>query len=185
MSIYTRTGDTGKTSLFSGERVDKDALRVEAYGTLDELNSVLGLARRQCRDPKVIEILERTQHDLFTAGADLATRPGGRFEPERVAEEDWRRQESWIDELTAPLPRLKQFILPGGTAGAATIHLARSVCRRAERLIVRLGREEGDLNRHLLIYVNRLSDLLFTMARAENAAAGQPDVVWEGGRSRT
>ncbi len=180
MSIYTRTGDRGQTSLFSGERVDKDTLRVEAYGTLDELNSALGLARSHCLDSRTLEILDRIQHQLFVAGADLATRSGGRHEPRRIREDDWREQEKLIDQLQEGLPKLKHFILPGGTAGAAFLQLARSVCRRAERLMVRLEREEGDLNRHLLIYVNRLSDLLFVLARHENVAMGSPEIIWKG-----
>lgn len=180
MPIYTRTGDRGQTSLFSGERVEKDALRVEAYGTLDELNSVLGTARSHCVNPKVTEVLERLQNELFTAGADLATRSGGRSQPRRLTEAEWRAQETLIDQLQADLPRLKNFILPGGAVGASLLHMARSVCRRAERLIVRLKREEGDVNRDLVIYVNRLSDLLFVMARFENVRANQTEVVWKG-----
>ncbi len=180
MKIYTRTGDKGKTSLFSGERVQKDDLRVEAYGTLDELNSVLGLALTSCTAPRLKEIVGWLQNQLFAAGADLATRSGGRFQPQRISERDWREQESVIDELVAQLPELKNFVLPGGSAGSALLQMARSVCRRAERLMVRLAKEEGDVNPELVIYVNRLSDLLFVMARFENLSLGVPEIIWKG-----
>ncbi len=180
MKIYTRTGDKGETSLFSGERVEKDDLRVDAYGTLDELNSVLGLALTRCGSIRLREVLGLLQNQLFAAGADLATRSGGRFQPQRIAESDWRGQEKIIDELVAQLPPLKHFVLPGGSEGAALLQVARSVCRRAERLMVRLTRQEGDVNPDLVIYVNRLSDLLFVMARYENLSQGTAEIIWKG-----
>ncbi len=180
MRIYTRTGDQGKTSLFSGERVEKDHLRVEAYGTLDELNSILGVAAATCRQPRIRELLEVLQNELFAAGADLATRSTGAHQPDRVGPEDWKRQEGFIDELVGQLPALRHFILPGGSVGSSFLQMARSVCRRAERLMVRLRREEGDVNPELLIYVNRLSDLLFVMARHENVSQGLAEVIWKG-----
>ncbi len=179
MKIYTRSGDKGKTSLFSGERVDKDTLRVEAYGTLDELNSVLGLARSWCRDSRVLDVIVATQHALFTAGADLATSSRGRKSPPRIKEESWREQEKRIDEFEQGLPPLKHFILPAGSKGAALLHMARSVCRRGERLVVSVQRQEGDVNPDLLIYLNRLSDLLFVLARAENLTSGGEEVIWK------
>lgn len=182
MKIYTRTGDKGQTSLFSGERVGKDALRVEAYGTLDELNSVLGVAAQSCRNERVRELIRQLQNQLFVAGADLATRPHGRFEPERISEADWRGQEASIDELTEALPKLKHFVLPGGSSGSAFLQLGRAVCRRAERLMVRLDRQEGEVNPQLLVFVNRLSDLLFVMARYENVVEGGREVIWKGRR---
>ena len=178
MSIYTRTGDKGQTSLHSGERVDKDVLRVEAYGTLDELNSVLGVAQSFSQNRKVKEILDSLQSELFSAGADLATRTGHAARIRRIEEQHWRKQETIIDQLQEELPRLKNFVLPGGSSGAALIHLARSVCRRAERLMVQLMKEEGELNSELLIYVNRLSDLLFVLARYENLIQGGEEVIW-------
>lgn len=182
MRIYTRTGDQGQTSLFSGERVDKDALRVEAYGTLDELNSLLGLALSFVQDERVRDILESLQHTLFAAGADLATRSGGRRQVERLREQDWRRLEGLIDDLDARLPPLRNFILPGGSPGGALLQLARTVCRRAERLVVRLGREEGDVNPDLLVFLNRLSDFLFVMGRYVNAASSVAETPWRSGR---
>lgn len=180
MSIYTRTGDKGQTSLFSGERVDKDLLRVEAYGTVDELNSILGVALTLCRNSRVKEILSSLQHELFDAGADLASRLAAGSKVKRMQENEWRSQEKIIDTLQSQLPPLKNFILPGGSSGAAFIHLARAVCRRAERLVVKLMKEERDVNPELLTYLNRLSDLLFVVARYENWADGGQEVIWRG-----
>ena len=179
MSIYTRTGDKGQTSLHSGERVDKDQLRVEAYGTLDELNCQLGVARTLCGNPKVKEVLNSLQSELFSAGADLATRTGQASKVKRIQEQHWRKQETIINQLQEELPTLKNFVLPGGSSGAAVLHLARSVCRRAERLVVGLIREEGEVNAELLVYVNRLSDLLFVLARYENIMQGGKEVIWK------
>ncbi|MDZ4770065.1 MAG: cob(I)yrinic acid a,c-diamide adenosyltransferase [Chloroflexota bacterium] len=178
MKIYTRTGDDGTTSLFSGGRVPKHHLRVESYGTVDELNSTLGLARTMALSPQGDADLARIQHQLFNLGADLATPLDAptsyvvRMDAESVT---WL--ESRIDAMTDSLPPLKSFILPGGSPASATIHIARTVCRRAERLVVMLAENEpiGD---HVLPYINRLSDTLFTLARAENAAAGVADVIW-------
>ena len=178
MAIYTRTGDSGQTSLYSGERVSKGALRVEAYGTLDELNSVLGSANSFDPDPKTARVLLDLQNELFDAGADLATSLSARRPVRRTQEADWRKLESLIDSFQSELPPLKNFILPGGSSAACMLHLARSVCRRAERLMCRLEPEGEDLNPHLLIYLNRLSDLLFVMARFENLASGTGEVIW-------
>ncbi len=178
MKIYTGQGDRGKTSLFSGETVGKDSLRVEAYGTLDELNSVLGVARAFSSSDQVGDTLATLQSSLFLAGADLATNLSSSRSVKRMREEDWSLLEERIDELEADLPALKNFILPAGSQGAALLHSARSVCRRVERLVVRLIQEEEGVNPELLIYLNRLSDLLFVMARHENLSAGNEDTIW-------
>lgn len=178
MKIYTRTGDKGLTALFSGERLDKDDLRIEAYGTIDELNSVLGMADSFCQDPTTRERIVSLQNQLFVAGADLATRTGSGREIRRIKASDWRGLEDCIDSMTSQLPDLRNFILPGGTAGAAILQVARSVCRRAERLAFRLKKREPDVNSELLVFLNRLSDLLFTMARWENWKSGGEERPW-------
>jgi cob(I)alamin adenosyltransferase len=176
MKIYTRTGDDGTTALFAGGRVSKTHLRVEAYGTVDELNAVLGAARSL--RPAGDAWLGQIQHQLFTLGADLATPQAAtsssvvRLDAAPVA---WL--EGLIDELTAALPPLTQFILPGGCPAAAQLHVARTVCRRAERLVVALAEHEP-VSVHVVPYLNRLSDYLFTLARWENAQSGVSDVTW-------
>lgn len=177
MKIYTRTGDDGSTSLFSGERVAKDALRVEAYGTVDELNSHLGLARASAPQALVEEYLVKLQNQLFVVGADLATTAGSmRSRIVRIEERDvlWLEQE--IDRMTAELPPLRSFVLPGGTISAANVHVARTICRRAERQVIELSREET--LGAILVYLNRLSDFLFTLARYENFLAGVSEEKW-------
>jgi cob(I)alamin adenosyltransferase len=181
MKIYTRSGDDGDTALFGGGRVPKAHARVEAYGTVDELNAVVGVAVSSVQDPEIEARLETIQHDLFTLGSDLATPPAraGRkrpatpeLPPGRIAE-----MESWIDEADEELPPLKAFVLPGGSEGAAALHLARTVCRRAERTVVAL-RESESVSEGVVPYLNRLSDLLFTFARLENHRSGVADVEW-------
>ncbi len=178
MRIYTRTGDGGTTSLFSGGRVPKHHLRVESYGTVDELNSVIGLARAQQVSAPADAELARIQHQLFNLGADLATpldaptRTVVRMDAESVA---WL--EAAIDRMTAELPALSFFILPGGSPGGATIHVARTVCRRAERLTAQLQEQEA-IGEQVLPYLNRLSDYLFTLARWENQQAGISEERW-------
>lgn len=177
MKIYTRTGDDGSTSLFSGERVGKDALRVEAYGTVDELNSHLGLARASTPQALVMEYLVTLQNQLFTAGADLATTADStRSRIVRIRDKDviWLEQE--IDRMTETLPPLRSFVLPGGTVSAAHIHVARTICRRAERQAIELSRREA--LGPILVYLNRLSDFLFTLARYENFLAGVSEEKW-------
>ena len=178
MKIYTKTGDTGSTSLFSGGRVSKTHLRVEAYGTVDELNSVLGLARASQPGEQTMAWLERVQNDLFHLGADLAT-PLETASPRevRVSADNVRWLEETIDTMTAELPPLKHFVLPGGSMAAAQLHVARTICRRAERLIVALQTQEA-LGEQVLPYVNRLSDWLFTLARWENHQAGIEETKW-------
>ncbi len=177
--IYTRTGDDGDTSLFAGGRTRKDAARLHAYGTIDELNSVLGFALAQGLCTEVTGMLRVVQNDLFVVGADLATP----LEAEahgvlRVSPNQVTRLENEIDRMDEKLPPLKNFILPGGAPGAASLHIARTVCRRAERWIVTLSREEN-LNTSIAQYVNRLSDWLFVAARYENTEAGQEDILWQ------
>lgn len=177
MKIYTRTGDDGSTSLFSGERVAKDALRVEVYGTVDELNSHLGLARGSGPQASVEEYLVKLQNQLFVAGADLATTADStRSRIVRIQDKDilWLEQE--IDRMTAEIPPLRSFVLPGGTISAAHIHVARTICRRAERQAIELARQE--MLGAILVYLNRLSDFLFTLARYENFLAGVSEEKW-------
>ncbi len=178
MKIYTKTGDAGQTSLYGGKRVEKDALRIEAYGTVDELNAQMGVVRSLPLPPDIEPLLERIQHELFLLGADLATPPGaGGKDVRRVGEEEVRRLETDIDRLDAELPELKAFILPSGSLAGAQLHVARTVCRRAERCIVRLVREES-LDKNVVVYVNRLADLLFVVARCVNHSLGAPETPW-------
>ena len=179
--IYTRTGDTGETGLFGGGRVAKDDVRVEAYGAVDELNAVIGAALVQVSDVAIVERLRVIQADLFTLGAQLATPnaagPAASHLPAlpgaRVVE-----MERWIDECDEELPPLRAFILPGGAGGGGALHHARTVCRRAERRVVTLaGAQEVDAR--IVVYLNRLSDLLFALARLATHRAGDTDVRWE------
>ena len=167
--VYTRTGDEGITSLISGVRVSKSSPRVEAYGDVDELNAVLGIARIHVRDQELGAILTEIQNDLFIIGADLASPPD--VDVPRITSKRVEELESLIDKLLEELGPLKEFILPGGSGGGAYLHFSRTVSRRAERRIVSLMKEE-EVNQNTLIYVNRLSDLLFVMARIENIRAG-------------
>jgi cob(I)alamin adenosyltransferase len=174
--IYTRTGDKGTTGLGDGTRVDKDSLRVEAYGTVDELNSLVGLLVSYQVPDVIAGQLTDIEHDLFDIGGELSI-PGHRV----VTDKQVQRLEEFLDTLNADLEPLEEFILPGGTTSAAVCHLARTVCRRAERRIVTLAREET-VNSASLRYLNRLSDLLFVLARSLNRAAGVKDVLWKRGR---
>ena len=179
MKIYTRTGDSGDTALFDGTRVLKSDGRVAAYGDLDELNAWLGLVCAHLTDEAVATQLQRIQRDLFAVGARLADpshRIAGRVTKAAVTTEDVARLESWIDEYDTNIPPLRRFILAGGTPAGAALHVARTVCRRAERAMVQLG--DGAFENELLQYVNRLSDLLFTMARAVNHRAGHAEIEW-------
>jgi len=179
MKIYTKTGDEGTTALYGGARVPKDARRVEAYGTVDEANAALGLARAHLEDPVFDAALAEVQNALFDVGADLATPNGSRYR-KNVAPmdaEDVAHLEGLIDRLEAELPELKAFILPGGHPAAAALHLARATVRRAERRVVELSHEE-EINPQVAVYLNRLSDLLFVMARTLNARAGVQEEKW-------
>ncbi len=181
--IYTKSGDTGETGLGDGARVPKDHPRVTAYGEVDELNSVLGLLAAYCPDAPEKALLHTIQNDLFDLGADLCVPPTEGEAPTnalRIVEEQYLRLERAIDRLNEHLPPLNSFILPGGSPAAAWLHLARTVCRRAERAVVSLMQTEA-VDRHALIYLNRLSDLLFVMGRAANAGN---DVLWVPGASR-
>lgn len=177
--IYTKTGDDGTTGLFGGVRVGKDTLRIEAYGTVDELNAVLGLALTCDLPISLRDELLATSADLFTAGADLATPldPPPVYAIPRIGQEHIGELERRIDRHDEALEQLRTFILPGGTPAAAHLHLARTVCRRAERLVVALARTD-DIGDAVVRYLNRLSDYLFTAARVANAAAGVADVAW-------
>jgi len=182
LKIYTKTGDDGETGLFGGGRIPKDSLRVAAYGEVDEVNAVLGLARALDPQEFADPLLQSIQRDLFTIGAELAAPDPDKVQKAlsrrvAIAESDTTALEDAIDIHESRLEPLKNFILPGGAPKAATLHLARTVCRRAERAVVALSRHE-QVSPAVLRYLNRLSDLLFVLARAANAHAGRPDVKW-------
>ena len=178
MKIYTKSGDDGKTGLFHGPRVSKDDARIEAYGTVDELSSVLGLTRGTELPEDVDLVIERIQHQLFSLGAELATPDPSEHGTALInsADTDWI--EETIDRFDSELEPLKTFILPGGTRAAAAFHHARVVCRRAERRVVTLSRAT-ELSTEALTYLNRVGDLLFVLARYANSVSGTPDVAWE------
>jgi len=180
MKIYTKTGDDGSTGLFNGQRVAKHSIRVESYGTVDELNSIIGLSRAFCKNNEISVPLLKISNLLFNLGSDLATpyNPPPKFEVQRLKAESITYLENLIDEYTNNLPPLKNFILPGGSVAAAYLHNARTVCRRAERLIVNLSQTE-DIGSIVVIFINRLSDYLFTAARYENYLSGVNDILWE------
>lgn len=182
--IYTRTGDKGSTRLATGEPVSKASLRVEAYGGVDETNACIGLVRLHA-DAELDALLSRIQNDLFDLGADLATpdAPDLKFEPLRILDSQVERLEREIDQLNAELSPLNSFVLPAGTPAAAHLHLARTVCRRAERTLVALMAEDETVSAAALKYLNRLSDLLFVAARWANGK-GEQDVLWVPGGSR-
>ena len=186
--IYTKTGDQGETSLGDGTRVPKDHARVAAYGSVDELNAVLGLllASPSAMDGQLRQLLQSIQNDLFDVGADLCLPTAADEAPGkvlRVRAEQGQRLENAIDTYNARLDPLRSFVLPGGTGGAAWCHFARTVCRRAERDVVALGRSEP-MNPQVIVYLNRLSDLLFVLARICNEDGGK-DVLWQPGMTIT
>lgn len=187
--IYTRTGDKGTTALGTGERRPKYDLRVESYGTVDETNSALGMARltTAAEDARLDAMLNRIQNDLFDLGADLCTPDTGEkleWEPLRIVDTQVTRLEAEIDELNAELQPLKSFVLPAGTPSAAALHLARTISRRAERLMVELAAQPNEIvGEPALKYINRLSDFLFVAARYANLKAGG-DVLWTPGKNR-
>jgi cob(I)alamin adenosyltransferase len=186
--IYTRTGDAGTTALGTGERRPKYDLRIDSYGTIDETNATIGLARLHTKgDEELDAMLARIQNDLFDLGADLCAPDKGEplpYEPLRILDSQVERLEREIDTLNSALSPLRSFVLPGGSAAAANLHLARTVCRRAERLIVELAsRPDEPVGAPVLRYVNRLSDFLFVASRAANARA-VGDVLWVPGATR-
>lgn len=179
MKIYTRTGDTGSTGLFGGPRVSKDDDRIEAYGTVDELNAAIGLARGSEVDKKIDQQLNQIQSELFSIGAELATPDPDEHDLRIIDDDHVQRLETWIDEHEATVPPLKHFILPTGHPAAGALHLARSICRRAERRTVTLvRRHEVQISEALIIYLNRLSDLLFVLTRVVNQNAGVVESQW-------
>ena len=190
MKLYTRRGDSGQTDLFGGERVDKDALRVEAYGTVDEVNCHLGLAAAACQDQldvpgfdAVADVLPNLQSRLFEIGADLASPREAPDSEEpvagiaRVGKPQTDELEQLIDRFSASVPEMKHFILPGGSEVAARFHVARAICRRAERICVALNKHEP-VGEQVIVYLNRLSDLMFALARHANHLLGIADVPW-------
>ena len=183
MKIYTKTGDGGETGLFGGGRIPKDSPRVAAYGEVDELNAALGLARALDPAEFADPLLQTIQRDLFTVGAELATPDADKLAKAlsrsgaAIGASDIAALEHAIDDHESRLEPLKNFILPGGAPKAAALHLARTVCRRAERAVVTLARDEP-VSPAIVRYLNRLSDLLFVLARAANAHAGRPDIKW-------
>ena len=184
-SIYTKAGDAGQTGLGDGRRVSKDHPRVEAYGQVDELNAVLGLYATHCPAGPELELIRAVQNDLFDVGADLCVPAPADDAPDnglRVVPAQAARLEQAIDRLNAPMDPLRSFILPGGTAAAAWLHLARTVCRRSERAVVTLSGNEG-VNPEVIVYLNRLSDLLFVLGRVANDN-GRADVLWVPGAGR-
>jgi cob(I)alamin adenosyltransferase len=180
--IYTRGGDAGQTSLGDGSRVSKLDLRLAAYGTVDELNASLGVVLAGELADELRPVLERVQNELFDVGADLSV-PMGREGRLRVAQSQVDRLEADCDRFNAELPELRSFVLPGGTPAAAGLHVARTVCRRAERETLRAA-QEHELDPLTAIYLNRLSDLLFVLARAANARADRDEPLWRPGETR-
>lgn len=180
MKIYTKTGDNGTTGLFGGARVSKADARVEAYGTLDELNAHIGVVRACLGNDWPSAELSKVQSDLFVVGAELACVPGkeATMRMALVSEAHIAELEQWIDDGETRVEPLRAFVLPGGTPAAAALHVARTVCRRAERLCVALGAEPTPPRVEVVTYLNRLSDLLFVWARGANAGAGVADVPW-------
>ncbi|MBS4027397.1 MAG: cob(I)yrinic acid a,c-diamide adenosyltransferase [Ignavibacteriales bacterium] len=177
MKIYTKTGDKGETSLYGGKRVSKSTLRIEAYGTVDELNSVIGICRSMWPPEELDGILEELQEVLFVLGADLATPLDATTKIHRISTEDVEQLEKYIDSIEPQLEPLKSFILPGGTGVASYLHFTRTICRRAERVVVQLSKEEsiGDIP---VIFINRLSDFLFVLARWANKLEGREEIKW-------
>ena len=181
MKIYTKTGDKGETSLFGGERVSKNSARLEAYGTIDELNAFIGLAAAESKSDKVKSVLLDLQSKLFVVGADLATpdtEKNKKLKIARTPAEFYKEAEKQIDDFESELEELKNFILPGGTKSAAYLHVCRTIARRAERVVVALN-NEVKLGENIIIFLNRLSDLFFVLARYENKVSNTPDTPWK------
>lgn len=180
MKIYTKTGDKGETGLFGGERVSKSNNRIDAYGTIDELNAFIGLALTEIKSEKINSVLERIQNQLFVIGSDLATPITERNEKlkiTRTPDEYSKQLEKDIDFFNDQLDELRNFILPGGSKGAAYLHICRTIARRAERKVVALN-EQVKIGNNIIIFLNRLSDLLFVLSRFENKVSNIPDTIW-------
>jgi cob(I)alamin adenosyltransferase len=187
--IYTRTGDAGETALGNGERLSKANIRIAAYGTVDETNATVGIVRLHTASlEKLDAMLARIQNELFDLGADLCVPDRGEkleWEPLRILPKQYERLESEIDELNSELSPLRSFVLPGGHAAAAYLHLSRTICRRAERLIVELKSIEGEhVSEGAIAYINRLSDFFFVASRWVNAKAADGDILWVPGKTR-
>ncbi len=178
MKIYTKTGDKGMTSLFGGKRVFKNDVRLESYGTIDELNSLIGVALNKVETDESKKILRKVQNDLFVLGSDLSTPEETKYKVPRVAKEMVDYLEEQIDLIDGKIPQLKTFILPGGSEGASILQFVRTVCRRAERRTVELQQLE-QINETAIVYLNRLSDLLFVLSRFENISTGTPEIEWQ------
>ncbi len=181
MKIYTKTGDKGETGLFGGERVSKNSLRIEAYGTIDELNAFIGMAVIEVSDKSIKDLLQKIQNWLFSIGADLATPDNEKTKKLnvfRTPEEYYLYIEKEIDKYESKLEELRNFILPGGTKGASLLHICRTITRRAERMIVALN-STVKIGNNIIIFLNRLSDLFFVLARFDNAVTGTPDIEWK------
>jgi cob(I)alamin adenosyltransferase len=180
MKIYTKTGDKGETSLFGAGRVSKDNIRIEAFGTVDELNSFIGLVITESKNDEVKQTLIKIQNQLFNLGSDLATpneMQSQNISIPRITDEDYKYIEQQIDFFSDKLDELKFFILPGGTRAASILHIARTICRRAERRVVALN-NTVKINSNIIIFLNRISDLLFVLARYENKISGINDIKW-------
>ncbi len=181
MKIYTKGGDKGETGLFGGERVSKDSPRIEAYGTVDELNSFIGLASIEAKDKEVKKLLEKIQNTLFVLGSDLSSPDNEKNKSQnipRISKINYEEMEKEIDKFDARLDELRNFILPGGSKSAALLHICRTICRRAERKVVALN-NIVNLNHDIIILLNRLSDLFFVLARYENKISGIEDIEWQ------
>ena len=181
MKIYTKGGDKGETGLYGGERVSKDSLRIETYGTVDELNSFIGLTLGEVSDSQIKKLLKQIQNTLFILGSDLSTpdiEKNKAHQIPRITKSNYEEIEREIDKFDARLNELRNFILPGGSKGAALLHICRTVCRRAERRVVSL-KNKVNLNPDIIILLNRLSDLFFVLARYENKISGTGDVKWQ------
>lgn len=178
MKIYTKTGDKGSTALFGGARVPKHHIRIEAYGTVDELNATIGHLRDQLNQGPLADQLLTIQHELFTIGSQLATVPGSKVKTPKLGPESIERLEQWVDALEEGLPELRAFIIPGGHPKVSLCHIARTVCRRAERRTVQLSEEES-VPEHIIAYLNRLSDSLFVLSRKLANDQGVPDLEWQ------
>ncbi|MEJ2614207.1 MAG: cob(I)yrinic acid a,c-diamide adenosyltransferase [Ignavibacteriaceae bacterium] len=186
MKIYTKTGDRGETGLFGGTRISKSSPRIEAYGTVDELNSFIGLAITEAQDGSVKSLLNKIQNQLFIVGSDLATPKSTEDQKKnilRIPAEFHEEIEKSIDSFEEKLDELKNFIIPGGSKSASLLHICRTISRRAERRVVALNSLE-QINENIVIFLNRLSDLFFVLSRYENKVSNHPDVIWESQKSQ-